>query len=171
MSDEDLNNQVFFNDFKSKIENLNGHLKNINNNLENEKIELISYGKGNGSLGKLFTINPDGVGALGPVDGFIQQSLEIVNNIEKFTNNYNLSWEVEQRKKKDIFENKIERDKITRKAERRDMWSLWAQKLVRWSLGAAAAVILYSTVVWAASQCDFIKVPIKDWIPKQSLTQ
>ena len=107
MSEEDINNQIFFNDFKSKIENLNAHLKNINSNLEHENFEPISFGKGTGSLGKLFTKTPKGVGALGPVDGFIQQSLDIVKNVEKFSDNFNLSWEIEQKKKRDIFENKI----------------------------------------------------------------
>ncbi|NRB39680.1 MAG: hypothetical protein HRU20_14625 [Pseudomonadales bacterium] len=54
-----------------------------------------------------------------------------------------------------------------RESERHDMWKLWAHKIVRWGVGTCSAVFLYSALVWLQNEWAFIKIPLKDWIPKQ----
>lgn len=155
MGKDSKNEEQFFVDLRQNIKNLNHHLGDVNTNLNHLDIEPISLGKGQGSLEKQFKKNPEGVGAFGPVDNFIQEAVRITDTINEYTQDYSKVWNIQQ-------------DKVnkTRKAERKDMWVLWFQKLVRWSLGTLVAVILYSGAVWASENYDFIKVPIKDWIPK-----
>lgn len=49
-----------------------------------------------------------------------------------------------------------DKDAYRRKAN----WTDWLHRTVRWTLGAVAAVLFYSTVVWASEKVEFIKVPI-----------
>lgn len=48
-----------------------------------------------------------------------------------------------------------------KESERKHLWKLWYQKVIRWVLGSIVAVILYSLLVSAAEQWRFIKIPIK----------
>lgn len=49
-----------------------------------------------------------------------------------------------------------------RKAERRDHWWLWFQRLARWTGGVLVAVFLYSCLVWLQGHIDFIRLPVID---------
>lgn len=143
---------VFFSDILGKMNELNIHLSKINSTLKHNKLEEIAYDRGNGSLENYFKSDPNNLTPFKPIELFIQQSLKIKNEVEKYVKEYNYSWEIKQKKAADV-----------RKSERNAMWVLWFQKLIRWVLGAAAAVLLYSSVVWASEHCPFIKIPIKDW--------
>jgi len=68
------------------------------------------------------------------------------------------------------------RESKRQKQQRKYDWIDWGQRLVRWCVGAVMAVLLYSCLVWfsqpdkVTSEVDyqFIKIPVKDWIPKNS---
>jgi len=57
-----------------------------------------------------------------------------------------------------------------KRAEQRHFWSLWRDKLVRWTFGVVLAVVLYSVFVgFSESENEYlnwIHIPIKDWFPK-----
>lgn len=65
----------------------------------------------------------------------------------------------------------IARQNFIRKAERHDMWKLWSQKFIRWTLGVFGAVLLYSTIVSLANNFDFIKVPVRDLVIQNGSTK
>ena len=143
------NESKLFEGIQPNILKLNKYLQDINSNLSHYKIEQFSRGKGNGSLSTQFQKNPTGTGGLPLIEGFIMESIAIVEKLDEYRSRSTLS---------------LEHGKAQRKAERRDTWILWLQKLVRWTLGTIVAVVLYSAAVWASEKCDFIKIPIKDWL-------
>lgn len=73
----------------------------------------------------------------------------------------------------------IQKDNNREKAKRKQIWWLWIQKTIRWTLGLFFAVFLYSFIVyWGQTtvectvtetetcEVDFqIRMPIKDWFP------
>ncbi|WP_435626413.1 hypothetical protein [Candidatus Ferrigenium straubiae] len=142
------NGSKFFEDIQPNLINLKKYLQSINDNLTHDGIELFSRGKGHGSLSMQFQKNPSGTGGLPLIEGFIIESIEIVEKLGEYRSRSTLS---------------LEHGKAQRKAERRDTWILWFQKLVRWTLGTIVAVVLYSVAILASEKCDFIKIPIKDW--------
>ncbi len=143
------NGSKFFEDIQPNLTDLEKYLEDINSILSQYGIELFSRGKGIGSLSAQFQKNPAGTGGLPNIENFILQSIEIVEKLKKYRTDLTLS---------------LEFAKAQRKAERRDIWILWLQKLVRWTLGTIVAVVLYSAAVWTSEKCDFIKIPIKDWL-------
>ena len=138
----------FFKDIQPNILKLNKHLQDINSNLDHYKIDPFSRGRGIGSLSTQFHKDPTGTGGLPLIEGFIMESIEIVEKLDEYRSRSTLY---------------LEHSKAQRKAERQDMWILWLQRLVRWTLGIIAAVVLYSALVWASEKDNFIKIPIKDW--------
>lgn len=145
--------EAFFRDIRTSLDNLDEHLSAINRNLKHYEIEAISKNTGAGSLEKQFKTDPNGVGAFGPIEKFIKASVSLKDKLEAYTADYSLLWGIEQTKVRQARQN-----------ERRDMWILWSQKLIRWCVGTIVAVFIYSCVVWLSEQTSFIKVPIKDWI-------
>lgn len=101
------------------------------------------------------------------VENLIRQCVDMNARVRNTINNYEDTWRISLEKKED--ENSLELDhaKATRRSERQDMWVSWFQKAIRWSLGVILAVLLYSMVVWMSEKTEFIKVPIKDWLPAQ----
>lgn len=166
-----ISENEFFHDIKQSVNKLNDKLDAINNNLRHFDLEPLSNGKGKGSLEKQFRNNPEGFGAFGPVEDFIQESLGVVDKFNKYSSDFSMSWEVEKRKNREKFEASLAQSKLERKAERRDMWTLWGQKLIRWVIGVIVAIVLYSSLVLASEVCGFIKIPIKDWLPQHSKAQ
>jgi hypothetical protein len=73
-------------------------------------------------------------------------------------------WDTSRNRERQVFNEQKDMDIEKRKTERADMWNLWLQKAIRWGLGAIFAILLYSTFVFVANNCDFIKIPIKDLI-------
>ncbi|PHR80495.1 MAG: hypothetical protein COA59_17490 [Colwellia sp.] len=157
-----------FSELNEAIKAMDSALEKVNRNLEHYELEKIDIGKGSGSLEKQFRKEPEGYGAFSTFDEFFQKALILKEKVGSYTGTHSEQWNVEKEKKKDTFQLTLVNDKATRKAERRDMWTLWFQKLIRWTLGAIVAILLYSGVVWVADNTSFIKVPIKDWIPKYS---
>jgi len=86
----------------------------------------------------------------------ILESKKLADLLSGYIKEYTRLWKVELAKKED-----------ERNAERKYLWRLWGERLVRWTLGAFAAVLIYSCAVWASEHSEFIKVPIKDWLPVQ----
>ena len=156
------NRNDFFEDIKPNIQKLNEKLSQINGNLLFYQLEQFSNGKGKGSLEQQFRKTPEGYGALAPIEDFIQESIVIVDKLKKYKSHLTLSLEVEKAK----LDASLAHGKLDRKAVRGDMWILWGQKVIRWAIGVIVAVILYSAVVWMSEKCEFIKIPIKDWIPQ-----
>ena len=48
--------------------------------------------------------------------------------------------------------------------EKANQYKVWLHKTVRWVVGAIVVIVLYSGAVWLQSKCDFIKIPVRDWI-------
>ncbi|NKB37841.1 MAG: hypothetical protein GKR93_11845 [Gammaproteobacteria bacterium] len=63
-----------------------------------------------------------------------------------------------------------QRQRYIRKEERRDIWILWTQKIVRWMLGILAAIVMYSSLVWVSEHWGFIKVPVRDLVKESQLS-
>lgn len=160
MSDD--NGNSFFEDIGPNVQKLNEALARINSNLSHYKLEEFSNGKGKGSLEQQFRKAPEGYGALQTIEDFIQESIVIVDKLNQYRSHLTLSLEVERAK----LDASLAHGKLDRKAVRGDMWILWGQKVIRWVFGVIVAVILYSAVVWMSGKYEFIKVPIKDWIPQ-----
>jgi hypothetical protein len=118
------NGREFFEGIQPNILKLKKHLQDINSNLDYYEIEPFSRGKGNGSLSTQFQKNPTGTGGLSLIEGFIIESIEIVEKLDEYRFHSTLS---------------LEHDNAQRKAERRDAWILWSQKLIRWTLGTIVA--------------------------------
>lgn len=164
----DDNGSEFFGEIKPNIQKLNEKLSQINSNLLHYELEQFSDKKGKGSLEKQFRKNPEGFGALGPIEDFIQESIVIVDKFSKYSSLLTLSWEKEKTKNRENLDATLAHGKLEREAERKDMWILWGQKLIRWTLGVIVAVVLYSAVVWVSEKCEFIKIPIKDWMSQNA---
>lgn len=147
---------ILFQELTSTLDAQRKALAKINSNLKHSGIEEISTTTGNGSLRKQFEANPQGVGAFGPIEDYVRESTKLSEKVEKYISDYLMEWKNEQLKAEDL-----------RKAERRSMWILWSQRLIRWVLGTVVAVILYSVVVWASEQCSFVKIPVRDWFHAQ----
>lgn len=157
----DDNGNDFFEDIKPNLQKLDEKLHQINENLLFYQLEQFSNGKGKGSLGQQFRKTPEGYGALGPIEDFIQESIVIVDKLNKYRSHLTLALEVEKAK----LDASLAHGKLDRKAVRGDMWILWGQKLIRWTLGVIVVVVLYSAIVWVSEKYEFIKIPIRDWIP------
>lgn len=142
---------MFFKDLTSILEAQRKALANINSNLRHYEIEEISATTGKGSLQKQFESNPKGVGAFGPIEDYIRESVKLSESVDKYISGYLSEWNNEKIKSEEM-----------RKAERKSMWILWSQRLVRWTLGGLVAVMLYSVVVWASEHSTFVKVPVRD---------
>ena len=142
---------TFFKDLASTLEAQRKALASINSNLRHYEIEEISATTGKGSLQKQFESNPKGVGAFGPIEDHIRESVKISESVDKYISDYLMEWNNEKIKAEEL-----------RKADRRSMWILWSQRLVRWALGGFVAVMLYSVVVWASEHSSFVKVPVRD---------
>lgn len=142
---------MLFQELASTLEAQRKALAQINSNLRHSEIEEISATTGNGSLRKQFEANPQGIGAFGPIDDYVSESAKLSEKVAKYISDYLIEWEHEQLKSEDL-----------RRAERRSMWILWSQRLIRWVLGAVVAVMLYSVVVWASEKSSFVKIPVRD---------
>jgi hypothetical protein len=156
----------FFKDVEPNIQNLKKSLSQINANLEHYGIEPLSAQNGKGSLAQQFERVPQGVGALGPIEDFIRESIRLSDKLSNYDGVSSIYWEIEKTKNWEKAQADLAHGKLERKADRTDMWILWGQKLIRWTAGIIVAVVLYSTVVWVSEKCEFIKIPIKDWIPQ-----
>ena len=64
----------------------------------------------------------------------------------------------------DSYAFEINRQIKERRAERTDMWRLWRDKLIRWTAGAIAALLLYSGFVELSSSFGFLHIPIRDLV-------
>lgn len=91
---------------------------------------------------------------------YILDGEKIANLVDSYIKDYTNYREIEQANIAD-----------QRAADRKYYWVLFFERLGRWGLGTVAAVLLYSLAVYASSQIDFIKVPIKDWLPQQTQQQ
>jgi hypothetical protein len=121
VSEKESDNIKFFKSLHIEIQRQKQALENINSNLRNEGIQEITGSKyDRGSLEKLFTKNPGGVGAFGPIDDFINYSLKVSKQLDLHIQEYSLEWSIEQNKAEDV-----------RRAERKAMWVLWVQRMCR----------------------------------------
>jgi hypothetical protein len=102
----DDNGSEFFEDIQPSVNRLKKHLQGINSNLGYFEIEQFSRGRGNGSLSTQFQKNPAGTGGLSLIEGFIMESIEIVEKLDEYRSRSKLS---------------LEHGKAQRKAERCDM--------------------------------------------------
>jgi len=116
------------------------------------------------------TLKDDKDPVLQRIEGIVKHACNVIDITKKHLETDEYSWATSRNRERQIFNEQKTMNAENRKAERDDMWNLWAQKAVRWSLGAVIAVLLYSSFVFVAEQCDFIKIPIKDLIvPTQSI--
>jgi hypothetical protein len=104
---------------------------------------------------RLSDLNTDTRGLPNYIEEFVKASYGLAGLSSKYSSNYVAAWEKEKAKGVDL-----------RKAERKDMWISWIQKTIRWGLGIIFAVLLYSTIAWVSEKNEFVKIPIKDWLPK-----
>ena len=85
--------------------------------------------------------------------GFISTALQLARQFEQFDTYH---------KENDYFE--VSRLNAIKHAERIDQWKIWRDKLVRWTVGVSAAVLLYSLFVYVSGQFEFIKIPVRDLV-------
>ena len=87
------------------------------------------------------------------VESYLMKVNELTKRLEQFSNYH---------EKNEFFD--ISKAIEHRKAERNDAWMLWRDKLIRWTAGITAAVLMYSTFVYLSEKVDFIKVPVHDLV-------
>ena len=93
--------------------------------------------------------------------------INIPDTIEETIKNYNAEIIISQQeleKMRETHKLELELKIKSGKQERRVMWLIWFQKLIRGCIGLSIIVVLYSCFVYFASNYDFIVIPIKDWI-------
>jgi len=91
---------------------------------------------------------------VGLLSTYLANGRKLVHELDRYLKDYSGQWTIDQAKRAD-----------ERRAERIHMWVLWGERLVRWSVGAFLAVLLYSGAVWLSDTVEFFKVPVRDWLP------
>lgn len=142
-------------DFNNIIANANSltvHVTAINDVLAKTSLRL-NKNNIDGVLDKIIKDEYKHITFYADLEGLFKDANAISNQLINFKNKLQST---------DHFE--IARTQSVRKAERHDMWKLWAQKSVRWVAGIFLAVVVYSTLVAWSESSDFIKVPLRDMI-------
>lgn len=87
------------------------------------------------------------------VQEYLAKVNELTTKLEQF-NEYHVQ--------SDYFE--ISKAVEHRKAERKDAWKLWRDKLGRWTLGVLAAVLMYSALVAFSKWTGWLVIPVRDLV-------
>ena len=85
---------------------------------------------------------------------------EYLAQVNKFSNKFNEFYRYYEQN--NFIE--VSKQQAAREAERKDLWKLWRDKLVRWVGGVTIAILLYSSFVYLSEHINFIKIPVHDLV-------
>lgn len=159
---------IHYRGLKARVTDINMELTSINKFLEQKNIDKISAGNNAEGIAVLYREGHDEFSkVIDPLRKIVTAAIKLSSQIEQNTNDFTTQMENDLFIENQKFTRQEENNKLKRKAERDDMWTLYWHKLTRWTIGAIVTVLLYSSAVALSESWSFIKVPIKDWIPQQ----
>jgi hypothetical protein len=140
-----------------------GYIEVINARLKSTGTPTIHRDCSGGYLRNYLNSNPSDRDLLIHVEQVVLAALQTSTAIDDFRTHKHAVWEGERFIVNFARKEELAHDKLKRRDERIDMWKLWGEQTARWVIGAALAVLLYSSVIWLSDRWGFFHVPTKDW--------